>query len=151
MVKKFIFIPLVAVTFLSSSVLSFGLSSSTLSFTTPIVIDTSVLNDSTNFSFKMLESSSALLSLSQSLLTNSSTVNTEYVEAMLQLSEDIGSMADRIGEMADKILIMADNIGTMSDRILDTQRIQSQNASLTQSNILKAQINFNKILKTPNI
>jgi hypothetical protein len=145
-IKKFLCVSLVTVSVLHSNISAFGFSLPVSNITTPTVIDSSVLNDSTNFSFKTLESSVALLGLSQSLLANSSTANTEYVEAMLQLSTDIGAMANRIGEMADRILVMSDSIGVMADRILETQRIQSKNVELTQINLLKAQENFNKIL-----
>jgi methyl-accepting chemotaxis protein len=105
------------------------------------------LNDSMDLSAALLQNSKAILDLSNSLVAAGSTANTEYVEAMLQLSKDIGEMADRILDMSDNILEMADKIGEMSDRILETQRIQSKNVSLTQSNLLKAQRNFLYILR----
>jgi len=46
-------------------------------------------------------------------------------ETLLRLSDDIGKMADRIGDMAARI-------GMMSDRMLETQRIQSENLQKTQ-------------------
>ncbi|MEA3227959.1 MAG: hypothetical protein U9P38_02680 [Campylobacterota bacterium] len=113
---------------------------------TEVIGATNTLNDSTDLSASLVTTSADILSLSKSLVSAGSTANTEYVSAMLQLSQDILDMADEIAEMADRILVMADDIGDMSDRILETQRIQSANLSLTQSNILKAQANFNSIL-----
>ena len=107
---------------------------------------TNTLNDSTDLAASLVTTSANMLSLSTSLIDAGSTANEEYVKAMLQLSQDILDMADNIASMADKILVMADDIGDMSDRILETQRIQSANLTLTQSNILKAQANFNSIL-----
>jgi len=108
---------------------------------------TRTLNNSQDFSLSLLNTSKELLSLSESLIAAGSTANTEYVEAMLQLSKDIGTMADRILEMADKIVDMADKIGDMGDKIVQTQKIESENAKLTQENLLKAQKNFNSLLK----
>lgn len=122
------------------------LSLDTLVSTTQIIGAANVLNDSADLSASLVNNSVAMLELSQSLLVAGSNVNTEYVVAMLQLSQDILEMADKIGEMADRILVMADNIGDMSDRILETQMIQSENARITQENILQAQINLQKLL-----
>ena len=113
---------------------------------TEIIASTSSLDNSTAMSASLLETSKNLLKLSESLLSAGNNANKDYVNAMLQLSQDIGTMADRIGKMADRILIMADNIDAMADKILETQQIQSNNVSLTQENILAAQVNFNIIL-----
>jgi len=102
------------------------------------------LNDSIDFSFKLLKSSKRMLSLSNSLLSAGSKANREYVNAMLQQSQNILVMANKIGSMSDRILIMSENIGDMADRIVETQKIQSKNIAHTQSNILQAQKNFNK-------
>ncbi|AKF25038.1 hypothetical protein YH65_06250 [Sulfurovum lithotrophicum] len=111
-----------------------------------IIASSSSLDNSTAMSASLLETSKNLLKLSESLLNAGDNANKDYVNAMLQLSQDIGTMADRIGEMADRILIMADNIDAMADKILETQRIQNNNVSLTQENILAAQVNFNTLL-----
>ncbi len=111
-----------------------------------IIASTSSLDNATAMSASLLDTSKNLLKLSESLLNAGDNANNDYVNAMLQLSQDIGTMADRIGEMADRILIMADNIDAMADKILETQQIQSNNVSLTQENILAAQVNFNTIL-----
>ncbi|RUM43981.1 MAG: hypothetical protein DSY46_06800 [Hydrogenimonas sp.] len=95
---------------------------------------------------ELLSVSQNLLTISLQLLNSAETVNTAYINAMLRLSDDIGIMADRIGEMADRIIATELQIGIMADRILETQRIQSQNLALTQSNLLKAQENFNNLL-----
>ena len=113
---------------------------------TQVIGAANTLNDSSDLSAGLVTTSANMLSLSTSLVDAGTTANTEYVKAMLQLSQDILSMADEIAKMADKILVMADDIGDMSDRILETQRIQSGNLSLVQTNILKAQANFNSIL-----
>jgi len=59
--------------------------------------------------------------------------------SMLQLTRDIGLMSDRIMEMTDDIYIMADNIGLMSDNIVETQNIQTENVTLTESSLLTSQ------------
>ena len=112
---------------------------------TQVLNSSQALTDATKLSSGLLESSNKLLTLSDSLVDAGSSANTEYVDAILELSDDILTMADKIGDMADKILVMADNIGDMSDRILETQRIQSKNVELTQTNILKSQENLNSI------
>ncbi len=108
---------------------------------------TNTVNDSSDLSASLVTTSANMLSLSTSLVDAGSAANEEYVKAMLQLSQDILDMADNIAKMADKILVMADDIGDMADKIVETQRIQSANLSLTQRNILKAQANFNSILE----
>ena len=110
------------------------------------VVDVTMFNDSTNLSFKLLETSAAILSLSESMLANTSMANTEYVQAMLQLSTDIGTMADRIGEMADRIVETEFQIGYMADRMVTTQEIQNANVTATQANIIQAQANFQAVL-----
>ena len=112
-----------------------------------VITSVKVLDDSTELSKSLLQNSEEILALSTSLLNAGSSANPRYVEAMLQLSKDILKMADKIGDMADRILVMADDIGDMADRILITQEIQNKNVDLTQANILKAQENFNEILK----
>jgi len=110
------------------------------------VVDVSMLNDTTNLSFKLVESSAAMLSLSESMLANASMANSEYVQAMLQLSTDIGTMADRIGDMADRIVETEYEIGYMADRMVITQAIQSANVTAIQANIAQAQVNFLAVL-----
>jgi len=136
-------------TFLSLVVLM-GLSTNVMALDlclpTTEVVDVSMLNDSTNLSFKLLETSVAMLSLSESMLASASVANSEYVEAMLQLSTDIGTMADRIGEMADRIVETEYEIGYMADRIVTTQELQNSNVAATQANILQAQANFLAVL-----
>ena len=113
---------------------------------TEVIGAANTLNDSSDLSAGLVTTSANMLSLSVSLVDAGATANSDYVRAMLQLSQDILDMADEIAKMADKILVMADDIGDMSERILETQRIQSANLSVTQTNILKAQANFNSIL-----
>jgi hypothetical protein len=145
MIQKIALSSLLALSVLGSNLSAFSFSLPTTTTQTcaePTVIDTSVLNDSTNLSFQVLQTSTALLRLSESILNSGTTVNSDYLDSMLQLSTDIGTMADRIGEMADRILITEGEIGIMADRILETQTLQNENVALTQTNLLRAQINF---------
>ena len=111
-----------------------------------VIASVNVLNDSSDLSLGLVQNSADMLELSKSLLNAGDTANIEYVRAMLKLSDDILDMAEKIGDMADRILDMSEDIGDMADRMIDTQNIQSDNAALTQSNILEAQKNFNTIL-----
>ncbi len=143
-----VFLMVVMVMSLSVESMAFDFSSPTETLCTPTtqVVDVTMFNDSTNLSFKLLETSAAVLSLSESMLANASIANTEYVQAMLQLSTDIGTMADRIGEMADRIVETEFQIGYMADRIVTTQTIQNANVTATQANIVQAQANFLAVL-----
>ncbi len=116
------------------------------SITTTMSVNTATLTQ-----LELISTNITALSTESSLLGNALVLMSGNVDAMsiksgldamLQLSSDIGTMADRIGSMADKILIMSDNIGIMADRILETQRIQSENLALTQSSILQTQTNM---------
>jgi len=144
MIKK-IWIAMIAFSVMTTSASAGDFCSDSVPLT-EVIGAANTLNDSNDLSTGLVTTSANMLALSISLVDAGSTANTEYVEAMLQLSQDILDMADKIGEMADRILVMADDIGDMSDRILETQRIQSANLVLTQTNILKAQANFNSIL-----
>ena len=147
MIKR-ILLPVAITLGLASQAVAFTFPTTTEDTCTPTtqVVDVSMLNDSNNLSFKLLETSAALLSLSESMLNNASMANTEYVQAMLQLSTDIGTMADRIGEMADRIVETEHEIGYMADRIVTTQELQNTNVVATQANIVKAQANFLSLL-----
>ncbi len=144
MIKK-LWIAFIAFGMITSSSMAGDFCSDTVPLT-EVIGAANTLNDSSDLSTGLVTTSANILSLSISLVDAGTTANIEYVSAMLQLSQDILDMADKIAEMADKILVMADDIGDMSERILETQRIQSGNLSLTQTNILKAQANFNSIL-----
>ena len=144
---KSVILPLMITFGLVSQAAALDLFSTTETCTpTTQVVDVSMLNDSTNLSFKLLETSAALLSLSESMLNNASMANSEYVQAMLQLSTDIGTMVDRIGEMADRIVETEYEIGYMADRIVTTQELQNSNVVATQANIVQAQANFLAVL-----
>ncbi len=108
--------------------------------------DYGTMQDNLAQSEALLAMSRNLLSISHDLVNTPETANITYINAMLRLSDDIGKMADRIGEMADRIVATEIQIGIMADRILETQRLQNQNVALTQTNILKAQENFNNLL-----
>lgn len=115
------------------------------------ISSTMSINTATLTQLELMSANIASVSTESSLLGNAVLVISDNadaitiksgLDAMLQLSSDIGSMADRIGLMADKILLMSDNIGTMADRILETQRIQSENLALTHNTILQTQTNM---------
>ncbi len=142
MFKKIFLLLIVTLSF-ASSALAFSLPTNTEECSSSVeTVDVSMLNDSENLSYKLLETSTAILRLSDSIVNSGTSTNTDYVEAMLQLSTDIGTMADRIGEMADRIVATEEEIGYMADRIVATQELQNKNVALTQTNILAAQINL---------
>ena len=108
--------------------------------------DTAQMEDLLAQSASLLAASQSLVTLSAQMIASAENANSDYIAAMLRLSDDIGEMADRIGEMADRIVATELQIGIMADRILETQRIQSENLALTEANLLKAQENFNALL-----
>ena len=102
----------------------------------------------TEESKNLLNTSINILNISIQLEKEKENININYINSMLRLADDIGEMANRIGEMSDRILFTEEQIGIMSDRILETQRIQSYNLDVTETNILEAQKNFNNLLIT---